>query len=424
MNRVLPFLAAIFLSRATTPLILSGFLLLYIGIAFFSPEPLSTLFRLTAHFPLSIFFAVVPLNCGARLIQELRKSSARRAFREGAIVKAEPAELYDEYCTLTGNGSLAQLQERLNSSGYRTRLTPQVLAAWSGVQLAPARILFHGALSLFFAGMLLSIMFRTTQRATVIEGEPFLQAAEGSSTVTGIALEEYHGLFLEKTLAIDLAEAGGSRRFGLYPPSLYGGRFVYPRYLGVAPLVRFIAPGLPAVSENYFLLSIYPPGREDSAAIPDSPYRIAFTMADPEPGNEPFRSGRFDLSFRIMQGDTPVAAGSLPLGGRWEGSGYRLDLPDFRRTVTVDLVRDYGLFSIWGAMLLCLLSFFYWLPVRFFSPCREMIFHADCGTISAFSRAEGAKRQHAGVFHEALDFLAATPGPVRQIDPPLQTEGG
>jgi hypothetical protein len=406
MKRPLSLLIAVFASRATTPLVLAVFLLIYIGIAFFSPEPLQTLIGLSARFPLALLLALLPLNCAVRLVMELRRPKTCMSRTSGVVMEPVPSNCVDEQYSMTAGRSLTLLQERLESSGYRTQSAAGSLTACRGISLAPARILFLGSLCLLFAGIFLSVTLRTSQRITVIEGEPFLQGAGQGGKVTRVALEDYAGLFLERTISIKVASVDGSRRFGLYPPGLYDGRFVYPRYLGVAPLVRFSAPELPSVFETHFILGIYPPGREDSADIPGTAYRIKFTMTNPDIANEPLRSGRFVINFRIMNGDESVASGSLPLGSLWEEGGYQLAVPDFRRTVAVDLVRDYGVFLIWGAMALVIASLCWWLPVRIFAPRREMHFWDLAGEITAFSVAEGARIQHRGIFHDALDFLA------------------
>ena len=67
----------------------------------------------------------------------------------------------------------------------------------------------------------------------------------------------------------------GKRTFGLYPPSFYGGAFVYPRYLGLALALRFSAPDMPAGYEKKCILNCYPPGKEASESIPGTPYRVA-----------------------------------------------------------------------------------------------------------------------------------------------------
>jgi hypothetical protein len=66
---------------------------------------------------------------------------------------------------------------------------------------------------------------------------------------------------------------------------------------------------------------------------------------------------------------------------------------------------------IWTAAILFIAAGSIWLPVRVFFPRREILFHLEKDGTLAFSRAEGRRRNHAGVFHEALDALeAARPG--------------
>lgn len=407
MKRLLLLLATLMCSRATTPLVLFCFLLVYIGIAFFSPEPLTSLLSLTATTPLSLLLAIVPLNCGVRLFRELCRFLNQRAAMNGAIHGVVSEELYDERCEIAGASRLDKLQDRFGAAGYHTRLTADSLAVWRGVTLAPARMLLLASLCTLFAGILLSITLRSSQREMVIEGEPFPGAVGGGETVKRIVLDDYRGLFLKRTVAIEVEGGNGSRRFGLYPPSLYGGRFIYPRYLGIAPLIRFAAPDLREGFETFFLLAIYPPGKEDSAVIPGSPYRIVFSMQNPEDGDEPFRSGRFALLFKVLKGENPVVSGTLPMGGSWEKDGYLLSLPDFRRTMTVDLVRDYGVLFIWVSGCFGLVALCCWLPFRVFSSRREMLFVRAGDATVAYSRSEGGRVRHGGMFHEALDLLSA-----------------
>lgn len=417
MTRRRSFLLAVIASRAAVPLILAIFLLLYIGIAFFSPEPLTTLIGLTARTPLCLLLALVPLNCGLRLLLELRRYRARRRLlRDGDGETA--AELFDEQHEIVGNDSFERLAACCRAAGYRTATTARTFAAWRGVSLSPARMLFSATLCLLFSGIVLSTTLRTSFRDTVIEGEPFLPAAGGSGTVSAILLEDDPGWLLARTAVIEVTDGTGShRRFGLYPPAQLDGSFVYLRYLGLAPLIRFSAPELPEVFENFLLLAIYPPGKEDSAVIPGSPYRLFFRLAPPEAGNEPFRSGRMTLEFRVLKGETQVLAGRLDRGGQFAADGYGLAFPEVRRLVTVDLIRDYGVYCIWAAALGGLLWLLCWLSVRLLAPRREMLFIATDGGVHAYSRSEGAQRQHDGVFHETLDLLA-TPAV-----PAVRTEG-
>ena len=90
-----------------------------------------------------------------------------------------------------------------------------------------------------------------------------------------------------------------------------------------------------------------------------------------------------------------------------ERDGYRLSFLDIRRLVVTDLIRDYGVLFIWAAFLLFGAAACIWLPIRVFFPRREMMFRYGPGATKAYSRSEGARRRHAGVFHEALDLIDA-----------------
>ena len=408
MRRLVTLLRTFVVSRAVIPLAMLCFLLLYTVTAFFTEEPLMTLQQLTRATPLILLLALIPLNSGARLVLELRRSIRRRAVSRGESGECLAAELFDEALELPAAPPLERLQQRLHAGGYRTRLTRGALFAWRGVSLSPARIVLLTATFALFAGILISTALRRTHRDTAIEGEPFLPSAGVELQVNRILLNDYPGIFLDRTLSIEAAERNGVQRvFGLYPPALYHGFFVYPRYLGIAPLIRFTAPDLKSGFETHFILSIYPPGKEDSAAIPGTPYRIVFSLAPQEGDNDPFRTGNMTLVCRVLKGEEPVAAGNLPMGGSFARNGYQLSFAGFRRVVTVDLVRDYGVIGIWGAALLYLAALLFWLPVRLFFPRQEMLF-LDSGPVAhAFSRAEGGRMRHGGAFNEALDLLAA-----------------
>lgn len=408
MKRLLALFWTLLASRAVTPVVMVFFLLLYTGIAFFSAEPLTTLIAFTREYLLlAVILAFVPINSAVRLVLELLTSGRRRAVMKGESAKGLREDLFAETFRLSGTLPLAALKNRLESFGYRTFLTRSSLAAWQGTSVFPARVLFLTAMLCLFAGILVSVTTRTSQKVSVIEGEPFLPSA-GGDRVERIRFETQRGFFLDKTISIEVAgKDGKNREFGIYPPALYHGFFVYPRYLGAAPLIRFVAPDLPAGFETYFILMIYPPGKEDSADIPGTNYRIVFSMAEAGEGEDPFRSGRMTLLFRILKGDKTVTSGTVAVGGEFAASGYRLFVPEFRRVVTTELVRDYGVILIWAGMLLLSAGLLIWLPLRLFFPRREMLFLVEADLVHACSRAEGARGTHCGIFHEALDFLAA-----------------
>ena len=149
---------------------------------------------------------------------------------------------------------------------------------------------------------------------------------------------------------------------------------------------------------------IYPPGREDTAQIPGTPYRIVMKLA-PQQGGDPLATGRMVIEFRVLKGDDPVFAGSAPIGGEAARDGYRIAFPSFVKVVATDFVQDYGVLLIWSAGVLFVLSLLLWLPVRLWFPRQEMLFVAEAGGIRALSRSEGGRRRHVERFHEMLDLI-------------------
>lgn len=416
-------------SRAVPPVIIGLFFLVYIGIAFFTNETLITLMAFTRNsFILAALLALIPLNSALRLLQEIGRQLKLRRVMAGKTVEGM-SELFDEAVTLSAHTdtapypipevtasdspSVSALESRIIAEGYKTRRLGNVLTAWRGVTLFPARLLFFAGTFCLFAGILISITSRTSQRQMVIEGEP-LPTPEGfGGRVERITLANATGSILSRTLAMEVAPSSsgyGKRTFGIYPPSLYGGAFVYPRYLGLALLLRFSAPDLPAGYEKQCILNCYPPGREDSQGIPDSPYRIVFSIPEPESGSDRYISyvtGNVTLQFKLLKGKELLFRGSAPGGGEFVRDGYRLAFPEIRRLVVTDFIRDYGVLFIWASALFFIAAGCLWLPIRVFLPRREMLFRYEPGVTLACSRAEGKVRSHASVFHEAVDLLDA-----------------
>jgi hypothetical protein len=416
MKRLLPIALAAASSRAVPPLVIGLFFLLYIGIAFFTDETLVTLIAFTGRsFILATLLALIPLNYGLRILRETVSFVKIRRLMAGTAAE-DSAELFDETVVLPAAHALPEVQDRLAAIGYRTRRTGTVLAAWRGVNMFPVRILFLAGAFCLFAGILISITTRTAHRQMVIEGEPFPTPEGIGGTVERITLAESSGSILSRTLTMDVAPStsgSGKRSFGIYPPSLHAGYFVYPRYLGLALFLRFTAPDLPAGYETHCTLNCYPPGKEDSVAVPGSPYKIVFSIPEPAGDSDPYLSYMADkktLRFKLLKGEQLLFTGSAPAGGDYLHDGYRLALPDVRRLVVTDFVGDYGVLFIWAAALIFPAAGLFWLPLRLFFPRRDMVFISGPGVTTASSRAEGGTRRHGGVFHEALDLLAARTG--------------
>jgi hypothetical protein len=404
MKRLVQWLGAVFTSRFTPPLVMGVFLLFYIGVAFFTEDALVMLIALTKHnLPLALLFAVLPLNYAVRTVIETRQHLARRRAL-GNAVPASP-ELYDETVQLQSAAAPAGLEGRLREAGYSTATREGGLAAWRGVSAFPARLLYLAGTFCLFAGILISLTTRTSTRTTVVEGEPLFEEA-GQAQVERIVLAEGKGAILAKTLDIVLARPGGSSKsYGLYPPSRYQGGFVYPRYLGVGLQLRFSAPDLQPGYEKACALNVLPVGKEAKEPIPDSPYRLVLSLAEPQDGSDPYMTGRFVYLFKLYKDKEQVLSGSAPTGGEFVKDGYRLQFLDSRRLVITDFISDYGVTLIWIAFLLFLAALSYWLPVRLFLPRREMVISGAPGSIVGCSRAEGKQRSHAGIFQESLDLL-------------------
>jgi hypothetical protein len=342
-----------------------------------------------------------------RIVVEAGRYRKWRRALSDAQSGLQPA-LYDETVDLMASSAFADLEGRLGTSGYRTRRSGNLLAAWRGVGLSPSRMVFLAGACCLFCGILISLMSRTVYRVPFIEGETFQVSGRDGGIVERITFGKSSGPILARDLVMEIAETGsggGSEKFGVYPPSRFRGMFVYPRYLGIALFYRYSAPDLPGIYEKLDVLPLYPPGKEASTVITGSPYRITLSLVKPDDGSDPYITGRMDFLFKLLKGKEVLFTGSIPRGGEFARNGYRLEFPDCRRMVITDFVSDYGVLLIWAAAILFAIAVITWLPIRLFFSRREMLFNSEQDMVRASSRAEGGERKHAGAFHEALDFL-------------------
>lgn len=413
MKRLFRAIMTIGASRAVTPVVIGLFFLAYIGIAFFTDETLIVLMDFTRRsLFLGALLAFIPLNSLLCIIMETVRFLKTRRELAGKTTDCLP-ELFDEAVELMGSSTVPGLNDRLTAVGYRTRCSGNSIAAWRGIGAFPVRILFLAGTFCLFAGILISTTTRSSLRQMIVEGEPLPAPGGTGGTVEHITLAKSNGLILSRTLTMDVAPSSsgyGRRTFGIYPPSFYGGAFVYPRYLGLSLHLRFVAPDMPAGYEAHSSLNVYPPGKEDNVVIPESPYRIVFNIPEPEAGSERYISYMTDnvtLRFKLLKGKDVLYSGIVPGGGEFVRDGYRIALPGIRRLVVTDFIRDYGVFLIWGSALFFAASCALWLPIRAFFPRREMLFRFDPDVTRAYSRTEGRARKHAGIFHETLDLIDA-----------------
>ena|GEM_PF-750113 len=408
MTRLLRSAWALLSSRVTSPAVLGIFLLVYIVIAFGTDETLITLMAVTsASTALLMLLALLPLSSAARCYRETARYLARRRVLRGEPTQV-PEGLFEETVRLPAGGSLDEVKGRLEAEGYTTSLAGESLGAWRGASGSWSRIVFLAGTFCLFAGILISLSTRTSHRQSVLEGEPMPTAAGGGGVVEKISLVPGTGRILSRDLTLQVArsEAGDpAKTCGLYPPALYRGNFVYPRYLGIAPQLKFSAPDFAAGKEAYYVLNIYPAGKDDKVEFAGSPYRLDVGMAEPGDGSDPFVSGKITLLFKLVKGKDLVLNGSVPLGGTFERDGYRLSFPSYRRHVITDFVQDYGVLFIWTSMALFAAAFLIWLPVRLCFPRGELAIVRDGDGMRAYARAEGGRTRHNGVFHEMLDLL-------------------
>ncbi|MBJ6727289.1 hypothetical protein [Geomesophilobacter sediminis] len=419
MKRFLNVLWAALSSRALTPVVIGFFFLAYIVIAFFTEEALITLIGLTGHsLLLGMVVALLPLNAACRIVAEALRFRKGRRLLTRPETEPDPA-LFDEVVALDPSPapSLADFQKRLAAAGYRSRMVGERLAAWRGVSLAPVRVVFLAAVFCLFAGILISVQGRVVSRQSIIEGEPLPTVTGNGGVVERITLQDGTGSILRKELIIKVGAGGqgGAREFGIYPPGLMDGAFVYPRYLGVAMEYQFSAPDLP-LFRRAVVLPLYPPGREATEELSGSPYRITYVVERPEDGSDPYATGKFNLGFKLIKGGDVVLTGRVPGGGEFVRDGYRLAIPDARRMVVTDYVRDYGVILIWWAGFLFLFGILAWLPMRLLAPRREMFFTPDGGSVRGWSRSEGRGRKHAAIFHEILDLIATPRSAATQVE--------
>lgn len=402
---------AIITARLLPPYILGFFVLLYIGIAFQSDEALVATMALMKRTPLLfVLLALVPLNLLARLLIETRCFIRRRKAMLGTTASSTE-ELFDEQVKIPGDTIAAEVQRWLQSAGYRTVAVDGKLAAWRGVSSFPARFLFMLGSVALFAGVILSLSGRETVTEALISGEPLPPLVHGAGTVQKIELREQpQGVVLARDLSVSVTRADGSlRQFGMYPPGRIGNWFVYPRFLGLAPLIRFSAPDLLPGIESYSILMIHPAGKEDALVIPNSPYRLVFSLADTD-GTDPYVTGMFTFLVRVEKMGSPSIVLTVPAGDQVNQDGYQLAIPEVKRMVHADFVSDTGVPLIWCSCILFAISLVSYLPIRLFNPRRDILFCVNSGEMLACSRAEGRLRRHSGVFHESVDILAQSNG--------------
>lgn len=386
------------------PLLIACGITGYGAMAAVSTEPLTGLLALVRHsLALQLLLWFLPLSQAARMLYLLRYWQARRRALHGGTQL--PAGLDTTVVTLAG-ALPAEAADRLTRAGYRVLSSASGITAWRGVSSVPFRALGCLALALVSSGLIVSITGREVRRVPLVAGEPLPSFLATPGVVKGVDLQETpEGTIFARRLTVRISQSDGAERdIWMFPPSRIGGWWYYPRYLGLAPLFSFTASDPPVSLEDYHLLTLYPPGVEDTAVIPGTPYRVVVRLAE----NEVVPATAGSLHLRVKGGDELLGSGTIAVGGALDFRGGRLRMLDIRAMVTVDFVRDAGLPCIWLGMVLGVVALTGWELVRICWPHRELQVISDATGVTGLSRAEGRTQRHDELFHGLLDQVGPT----------------
>ena len=410
MRRLAGRMVAVLASRAVTPLLVLLLFLLYVGIAFVSEEPLVTLMGvIRSNPPLVLLLAFMPVNLVLRALRAVISAVRRRALARGRDV--DPGGLFDAEVEVAGGARWDDLAPWLSARGYRVLPQGDLVVARRGLAFLPARLLLLLGACALCIGIGLSVLTRHSVPTAIIEGEPLPGEVNPGARVERIILRaDPQAWLLNRKLTVRVSRPTGELvSYRLYPPGLAGRYFLYPRYLGLAPLVAFSAPDLAPRRPDFYTLMLYPPGREDTAEFRGTPYKIWFSLESPPSGADPLVSGEIVLVFRVVREGKTLFEGSLPAGGSFSKDGFTLAVPQVRRVLATDFVYDPGLVFLWLAFSLLTAGLLCGGALRLFAPRGELLFRRREGGVRAWFRSEGRARAHAGVFHEALDLLCDEP---------------
>ena len=391
--------------RLLAPAVCAIFLAAYVVTSFFTDETLVLLIGLIGRNPLAL--GLLLLGGINSLLGACSLWSRFRAGRQLLKGSLSPVVSGWEMLDLAGKLDIPETAGILKEAGYRVAIGGSYVAAWRGLSLLVPRLLWKLAIGLAFLGIMLSLAGRKSTRMEFAEGEPLPVTGMPPAMVERIELQSSPDhWFYQNQLSITLAQLDGNKKyFGIYPPGVYGGTFVYPRYLSLAPLLQV---RLPNVAENiettYRQVMIYPPGREDIVEYPGG-YRLFVSLVSGVSDVDPFIAADGMLNLRLVRDNHVVAESRVAKGSGFAANGHEVRYLGLKRFVVTDLVRDPGVPFVWGAVVAAILSLTLYLPIRLFLPKREVLFVVDGDLVKAYSRAEGRYLRHGALFHDLLDRI-------------------
>lgn len=319
-------------------------------------------------------FAILYVTAGVHLVCCLvlfwpvvrqRTSLAVPADDPGLPLRATPAEV------------LAAAK----SQGFRSRSLPGAVAAvlvrnrWS-----PAGTLaFHAALLLLPVAFFVSRATRFKGEAWIVEGHQFhgtraeytkVEPEDGfESRAPKLSFDverveaEFWGdrlFFTDLVGSIRIADEPRSRVIRLPQPVFVEGARVSLRGFNYTPAVEVRDPGGEILESADVSLWLFPPGTEDSFAIPGLPYRFWVRLypdsGGPEsrPVNEGHDLKRPLFHVAVTAGKRLVTHGWLRIGEPLSFDGYRISLPMVRKGGEIVIHRDLGYPILWVALAIAL----------------------------------------------------------------------
>lgn len=231
-------------------------------------------------------------------------------------------------------------------------------------------LLFHAALLLLPLAFLLSRATRFRGDAWIVEGRSFggtqaeyvrfepagsfaERAPEVSFRVEAIEASFWGDRLLFTDLRALLAIDGDAGFATLSAPLWLDGARVTLHGFNYTPTFELRGPGGELADGGELDLQLFPPGTEDSFAIPGLPHRFFVRLYPSATGNALERP-RFHLA--VTRGKRLVAHGFLRPGEPLAFDGRRLSFPGIRRGAEIQVHRDDGYPLLWAALICALLG--------------------------------------------------------------------